>query len=152
MITIVFQCMPRSRTHKPTTHCSPSQSSQFVRYFINVSIGSPPQAFKVIFDTGSSVFGVFSQCDPDAAGRYSSPKPLAPRPSAFKNNTLNPFQNITTSPSHSISSFGSECTFGVKAQQALPMPSSAWVLFWATLCVSIGAVRACVYTCVRVCA
>jgi hypothetical protein len=29
----------------------------------------------------------------------------------------------------------------VQAQAALPMPSSAWVLFWITLCVSIVAVR-----------
>jgi len=36
------------------------------QYFINVSVGIPRQKFTVIFDTGSSVFGVFSQCDPHA--------------------------------------------------------------------------------------
>jgi hypothetical protein len=29
----------------------------------------------------------------------------------------------------------------VKAQPALPMPNTAWVLFWATLCISAIAVR-----------
>ena len=33
------------------------------QYFINVSVGSPRQQLTVIFDTGSSVLGVFAQCD-----------------------------------------------------------------------------------------
>lgn len=33
------------------------------QYFINVSVGTPRQHLTVIFDTGSSVLGVFAQCD-----------------------------------------------------------------------------------------
>jgi len=33
------------------------------QYFINVSVGTPRQQLTVIFDTGSSVLGVFAQCD-----------------------------------------------------------------------------------------
>jgi hypothetical protein len=33
------------------------------QYFINVSLGTPRQHLTVIFDTGSSVLGVFAQCD-----------------------------------------------------------------------------------------
>jgi hypothetical protein len=33
------------------------------QYFINVSLGTPRQYLTVIFDTGSSVLGVFAQCD-----------------------------------------------------------------------------------------
>ncbi|EKX38660.1 hypothetical protein GUITHDRAFT_165148 [Guillardia theta CCMP2712] len=36
------------------------------KYFINVSVGTPRQQFTVIFDTGSSVFGIFTRCIPNA--------------------------------------------------------------------------------------
>ena len=36
------------------------------QYFINISVGSPRQNFTVIFDTGSSVFGIFTKCIPNA--------------------------------------------------------------------------------------
>mmetsp|Transcript_25239 Transcript_25239/g.51325 ORF Transcript_25239/g.51325 Transcript_25239/m.51325 type:complete len:280 (-) Transcript_25239:52-891(-) len=36
------------------------------QYFINISVGNPRQNFTVIFDTGSSVFGIFTKCIPNA--------------------------------------------------------------------------------------
>ena len=36
------------------------------QYFINISAGSPRQKFTVIFDTGSSVLGIFTRCIPTA--------------------------------------------------------------------------------------
>jgi len=44
----------------------PIFNKEETQYFINVSMGTPRQQFTVIFDTGSSVFGVFSQCDDKA--------------------------------------------------------------------------------------
>lgn len=40
----------------------PVVNHESTQYFVNVSIGTPRQKMPVIFDTGSSVFGVFSQC------------------------------------------------------------------------------------------
>lgn len=40
----------------------PVVNHEDTQYFVNVSIGTPRQKMPVIFDTGSSVFGVFSQC------------------------------------------------------------------------------------------
>ena len=31
------------------------------QYFMNISVGNPRQNFTVIFDTGSSVFGIFTK-------------------------------------------------------------------------------------------
>ena len=36
------------------------------QYFMNISVGNPRQNFTVIFDTGSSVFGIFTKCIPNA--------------------------------------------------------------------------------------
>ena len=36
------------------------------QYFMNISVGNPRQNFTVIFDTGSSVFGIFTKCIPQA--------------------------------------------------------------------------------------
>jgi hypothetical protein len=44
----------------------PIWNQEDTQYFINVSIGTPRQKFTVIFDTGSSVFGVFTKCIPTA--------------------------------------------------------------------------------------
>ena len=37
----------------------PIHNEDMTQYFINISVGTPPQRFTVIFDTGSSVFGTF---------------------------------------------------------------------------------------------
>ncbi|EKX44705.1 hypothetical protein GUITHDRAFT_109483 [Guillardia theta CCMP2712] len=48
---------------KITAHKQPAQvNHESTQYFVNVSIGTPRQKMPVIFDTGSSVFGVFSKC------------------------------------------------------------------------------------------
>ena len=43
----------------------PVVNHENTQYFVNVSIGTPRQRMPVIFDTGSSVFGVFSKCMPE---------------------------------------------------------------------------------------
>merc|ERR1719235_1085326 len=58
---------PKAQYHAPlATDTIPIWNQLETQYFINVSVGVPRQKFTVIFDTGSSVFGVFSQCDPHA--------------------------------------------------------------------------------------
>jgi len=42
----------------------PVYNKQETQYFINISIGTPRQEFTIIFDTGSSVFGLFSKAPP----------------------------------------------------------------------------------------
>jgi hypothetical protein len=44
----------------------PTVNHENTQYFVNVSIGTPRQKMPVIFDTGSSVFGVFSKCMPES--------------------------------------------------------------------------------------
>ncbi|KAJ1471544.1 hypothetical protein T484DRAFT_1843648 [Baffinella frigidus] len=44
----------------------PIWNQEDTQYFINISIGNPRQKFTVIFDTGSSVFGIFTKCIPTA--------------------------------------------------------------------------------------
>mmetsp|Transcript_44370 Transcript_44370/g.111080 ORF Transcript_44370/g.111080 Transcript_44370/m.111080 type:complete len:509 (+) Transcript_44370:11-1537(+) len=44
----------------------PTVNHENTQYFVNVSIGTPRQKMPVIFDTGSSVFGVFSRCMPES--------------------------------------------------------------------------------------
>mmetsp|Transcript_13271 Transcript_13271/g.30524 ORF Transcript_13271/g.30524 Transcript_13271/m.30524 type:complete len:585 (-) Transcript_13271:197-1951(-) len=44
----------------------PIHNQEMTQYFINVSVGTPRQQFTVIFDTGSSVFGIFTRCIPNA--------------------------------------------------------------------------------------
>eukprot|EP00282_Hemiselmis_andersenii_P034861 CAMPEP_0169453540 /NCGR_PEP_ID=MMETSP1042-20121227/14812_1 /TAXON_ID=464988 /ORGANISM="Hemiselmis andersenii, Strain CCMP1180" /LENGTH=571 /DNA_ID=CAMNT_0009565579 /DNA_START=32 /DNA_END=1747 /DNA_ORIENTATION=- len=44
----------------------PIWNQEETQYFINLTLGSPRQKFTVIFDTGSSVFGIFSRCIPNA--------------------------------------------------------------------------------------
>jgi len=44
----------------------PVVNHENTQYFVNVSIGTPRQKMPVIFDTGSSVFGVFSKCMSEA--------------------------------------------------------------------------------------
>lgn len=41
----------------------PIVNKQGTQYFMDVTIGTPPQPFTVIFDTGSNVFGVFTYKD-----------------------------------------------------------------------------------------
>jgi len=47
----------------------PVFNKQETQYFINISIGTPRQEFTIIFDTGSSVFGLFSKAPPDYTHR-----------------------------------------------------------------------------------
>lgn len=47
----------------------PVYNKQETQYFINVSIGTPRQQFTIIFDTGSSVFGLFAKAPPDYTHR-----------------------------------------------------------------------------------
>lgn len=47
----------------------PVYNKQETQYFINITIGSPRQQFTVIFDTGSSVFGLFAKAPPNYTHR-----------------------------------------------------------------------------------
>jgi hypothetical protein len=47
----------------------PVYNKQETQYFINISIGTPRQQFTIIFDTGSSVFGLFAKAPPNYTHR-----------------------------------------------------------------------------------
>jgi len=69
---VLPQVITETRAIRKTYHAAvardrvPVVNHEDTQYFVNVSIGTPRQKMPVIFDTGSSVFGVFSKCMPHA--------------------------------------------------------------------------------------
>eukprot|EP00286_Rhodomonas_abbreviata_P028232 CAMPEP_0181315084 /NCGR_PEP_ID=MMETSP1101-20121128/15175_1 /TAXON_ID=46948 /ORGANISM="Rhodomonas abbreviata, Strain Caron Lab Isolate" /LENGTH=528 /DNA_ID=CAMNT_0023422245 /DNA_START=168 /DNA_END=1754 /DNA_ORIENTATION=+ len=62
-----------SAEHAPPRYKAPMATDRIgiwnqeeTQYFINLTVGTPRQKFTVIFDTGSSVFGIFTRCIPTA--------------------------------------------------------------------------------------
>jgi hypothetical protein len=49
-----------------------ARSERCVQFFVNVSVGSPPQQLEVVFDTGSSMFGVFAACEPGQCFHFAA--------------------------------------------------------------------------------
>uniref|UniRef100_A0A7S4PC52 Peptidase A1 domain-containing protein n=1 Tax=Guillardia theta TaxID=55529 RepID=A0A7S4PC52_GUITH len=56
---------PRYRVPMATDRI-PVHNEQMTQYYINLTVGTPGQHFTAIFDTGSSVFGIFTRCIPSA--------------------------------------------------------------------------------------